>query len=50
METVGKGIIILLWEPWNNRSEEFKWEGWNNKTQKILSRYVSSSEVLHGNS
>jgi hypothetical protein len=47
METVGRDITILLWDPWNNRSKEIKWEGWNNKTQKTLSRCLSSNEVFH---
>jgi hypothetical protein len=47
VETIGRDIAVLLWEPWNNRSKEIKQEGWNNRTQKTLSRCVSSSEVLH---
>jgi len=22
METIGRDVAVLLWEPWNNRSEE----------------------------
>jgi hypothetical protein len=32
MEIVGIDLVIILWEPRNNRLEEIKYEGWNNIT------------------
>ncbi len=53
METFGRDVAILLWEPQNNRFEELKWEGWNNRTQnnsqdvyQVVKYYIKRDKLV----